>query len=502
MVEAHSGGLGKVDPNTRSPPPPPMGGELSTGWARLLGMTLGMIVWTGGSLWWLDLDRLLRDGDEEGHVGAAELFRLALREGRWLDVLHDVWRGDLGEYPPLFPAIVGAWWWIVGEGQPGAVAVRAVCLGSLILTAVCTAAAAARLLGREGGLARALALFATLTLPLSNGVTRHFMPEGLVMGLTALSVLAGLRAVARPSTVALGLWGLSLGLGLLTKQTFALYALGPALWVGVRLGRRAMPGLLIVGLVAGPWYLDHLEPQLRYGEAAAQSGQGGPGAGLWAQLRYYPVVLGLEGLGPALTLGALLALVLGWRDRAARPALRLGALWVGVPLLLLLLIPKKYPRLVVPLVPGAALVLAAGLHRRPALGGALIAGAAIWTIRASVTELPTPAVYGEIDPRCPQRWLRPAVDDDLGLSRVAAAVRAAPPGPVVVLAGPEIPCALQTTPPWIDHLAPYLRREGLERDVLDSPRGDAALIIDWGCPAGAGRVEVEPLAGGFCLRAH
>ena len=32
------------------------------------------IAWLGLSVAWLDADRMVRDGDEEGHVGAAELF--------------------------------------------------------------------------------------------------------------------------------------------------------------------------------------------------------------------------------------------------------------------------------------------------------------------------------------------------------------------------------------------------------------------------------------------
>src|SRR6056300_1037005 len=94
-----------------------------------------VIVWVLGSLLWLSDDRLLRDGDEEGHVGAAELMRLHLDGGDWATFAHDAWQGELGEYPPLYPALVGAWWWICGSGQPGSLPIRSVNLLGLLLGA-------------------------------------------------------------------------------------------------------------------------------------------------------------------------------------------------------------------------------------------------------------------------------------------------------------------------------------------------------------------------------
>jgi hypothetical protein len=117
----------------------------------------------------------------------------------------------------------------------------------------------------------------------------------------------------------------------------------------------------------------------------------------------------------------------------------------------------------------------------------------------SLQPLPEPAVVGRVDPRCPQGWLGPPVGDDLGLDAVAQAVRGLPAGPVAVIAGPEIPCELQTTFPWQDHLSPYLRREGLEREVIGGPSAEAALTVDWS--SGPGReVPVPALGRSFYLR--
>ncbi len=78
-----------------------------------------LLLWLALSLAWLRADHLVRDGDEEGHVGAAELFLQQLDEGRMGAFATDALWGDLGEYPPLYPAVVGGWWFLMGGGQPG-----------------------------------------------------------------------------------------------------------------------------------------------------------------------------------------------------------------------------------------------------------------------------------------------------------------------------------------------------------------------------------------------
>ena len=90
-----------------------------------------------------------------------------------------------------------------------------------------------------------------------------------------------------------------------------------------------------------------------------------------------------------------------------------------------------------------------------------------------------PRLVRDLDPRCMQLWLRPPQPDDLGMEAVAAAIAVAGPGTVVVLGEPEIPCAVQTTHPWSQHLGPYLRRAGLEREIGREVTADAAIVIDW-----------------------
>ena len=147
-------------------------------------MALGWVIL---SLGWLANDRLVRDGDEEGHVGAAELFLGDLSRGDWLGFFERVWMGNMGEYPQAFTAGVGAWWWAVDGGLPGRPAVRAICLLSLLIASLATARLARRMVKpAQADSAELIAMGTVLLLPLANGLTRHFMPEGALIAAVAV----------------------------------------------------------------------------------------------------------------------------------------------------------------------------------------------------------------------------------------------------------------------------------------------------------------------------
>ncbi len=467
------------------------------------------IAWFVGSLAWLASDHLVRDGDEEGHVGAAELFRVQLAGGDVLGFLRDALVGDLGEYPPLFPALVGLWWQLSGVGQPGHVAVRAVGLLGLLAAALATSALARDLHGarhwRAGDppqpaeAAASLAFGLVLCLPLANGLARHFMPEGLLVGAVAVAVWAARRAGTRPGAGTAVVLGVALGLGLLVKQTFVLVAIVPVAVAAWRAGPWLGLSALTASAIAGPWYARHLGEQLAYGQQSVQGGS----AGVLAHALYYPATAAWLGLGPAvglLVVGAVGLLLLKARDDA-RPVLAVALAWGLGGLVLLTVVPKKYPRLLAPLTPAAALLVgaaAAHVPRRRLAVAAALAPAATWLVTASLVDVEEPGFVPEVDPRCLQRWLRSPGPSDLGLAAVAAAAAAAPDGPIVVRGGPEIPCAVQTTHAWASHLAPYLRRAGMEREVVEEGRG--AVLVDWTAD-GPGRtgawVGVPELGGGF-----
>ena len=167
---------------------------------------------------WLHSDHLIRDGDEEGHVGAAELFRDVLLENGFWTWLCQALQGDFGEYPPLFASLLGAWW-AVFPFAPEHPILRSfgsvLCLG----TACCIARLVWKLRGNWS-----LAFTATLLLPLLNGLGRHFMPETLLTFMIAGFAMMLVGESETPSLRNKILLGVFAGLGLLTNQSFLLLA--------------------------------------------------------------------------------------------------------------------------------------------------------------------------------------------------------------------------------------------------------------------------------------
>ncbi|MFH1466608.1 MAG: hypothetical protein ABIO70_19640 [Pseudomonadota bacterium] len=447
-------------------------------WPLLLALAV-LALHLAGGLGWIAWERLVFDGDEAGHVGAAELFMAWWREGRPLTALGQTFAGRLGSYPPLYAGVVGAWWALVGAGDPSSPWVRGLNLLGPLLAAV----AVARLAWPLGAWARAVGFAAVLALPLVCGLGRHFMIEGALVAVVAVVVLLGEAARARPTLPRLFAVGLGLGLAFLVKQTAMIYLL-PVL--ALRLPRR--PGVLLVPVVgaavAAPWMIGNLAGQLDY---TAESAAGTPGLGLWRHIAFYPWSLLWVGAGPALLVLGGLGAVRGWRaaDAATRDRARLAVLWLGASLLILLLVPRKYPRLMAPALPALGLLAAVaaasvrGGRRRWAVPGLLVFGVG-WSVAGSLWTLPIPASARVVDERCPQVWLRPAVHDDLGMGAVMEAARRAPEGPVLILGDMEIPCALQTTHSWREHVGPALRRVGLDREIVEE--GRAALVLSWEGP--------------------
>jgi len=448
------------------------------------------------NLAWLSQDRLLRDGDEEGHVGAAELFLDDLRSDRLIGAARRALVEDMGDYPSLYPALVGGWWWAAGGGDPGRVGVRQVNLLFLLAAALAVWRVARWEVGPG---AAALGGAAVLYVPFSAGLARHFMPEGALTAAVAMAICAAAWQRRRPTAWRALALGLALGAGMLTKQTFPLYAAIP-----VALTARWRPSLALAAAgaaVAAPWYAANVIEQLSYGgDSAAYKGQ----AGWLAHLLFYPRALAGLALGPAWVALAATGAWLGWRR--ARPLVGLGAAWLVGGVLLLALIPKKYDRLLAPLLPAAGLFVAAGVSARPRLGPAVAAGAA-WTAALSLTPTrwihpPEPVI--DFEPGCIQTWLRPPEPRGPGFEAVAAAAAERPYGPVRVIAPPPIPCALQTTFGWEYHLGPWLRRAGHERPVViagaegDAP--DAPITVDFR-PGAEGDLHEVPLLGvGYAIR--
>jgi 4-amino-4-deoxy-L-arabinose transferase-like glycosyltransferase len=463
-----------------------------------------VLMWLVLSIGWTAADRIVRDGDEEGHVGAAELYLQDLSAGDFAGYATRAWTGrGMGEYPQAYAAAVGGWWWLMGGGNPGRTPVRAFSLLMLLGAAVMTGKIARRFAapGREG-VADLIAVGTVLLLPLCNGLARHFMPEGLLVFATAASVWAALRLAERPSPGRALVLGAAIGWGLLSKQTFVLVGAIPLLYLVANPLRRHPRSVLFIALglaaVAGPWVATHLGAQVGY---LTDSAVGHGNASVWAHIAYYPWSAAWLGLGPPLTLAAGAAAIHCWR-RPDRRAFMLGLAWLIGGMVLLALLPKKYPRLIAPLLPAVAIWIAVAVTHLERPSRWLAGGSALsigWLVWASVSALPLSWAPPGVDPGCPQQWLRPPIADDLGLSAVEHAVASQQLQTIGVIDPPEIPCTVQTTPGWMSHLGPHLRRAGHEVRIVSGASPAADLIIDW--RGGPGQpVEVPSLGTRVYLR--
>jgi hypothetical protein len=464
-----------------------------------------ILLWLVLSIGWMAADQSVRDGDEEGHVGAAELYLPDLARRDLSALVAKTWLGDgMGEYPQASATITAGWWWLQDGGLPGRPAVRVICLLGLLLAAGSTGRLARRFCPPDqADLGELAATGGVLLLPLGNGLARHFMPEGLLTGVVALALLAAVRASERPSVGRVVVLGITIGAGLLVKQTFVLVVAVPLLAVLLALGRAGyrwvFGALLAAAATAGPWLLTRLGSQTEY---LSQSFSGHGDAGWLAHLSYYPLTGAWLGLGPVLSLASILSLIVLIK-RGERRALWLGLLWLIGGLLLLTLVPKKYPRLLAPVLPAAALWWAAAVvrtqHARLWMAGTGLLAAA-WLVAASTIGLPVQVAPAGVDPGCPQEWLRAPQPSDLGLSAVEAAMpETSVTTRVQVIGSPEIPCSVQTTYTWHRHLRPYLSRAGHEAVVQTDPTLPSDLIVDWTSGPGE-RVDVLALESGFWIR--
>lgn len=478
-------------------PPPTPGATTPTLW-------FAIAIWTVGSLGWMARDKMVPDGDEQGHIGAAELFLSDLSSGNLSGFIQRFYWEQMGEYPQAFTAGVGLWWWLMDGGQPGRVSVRGICLISLVIAAIAVGRIARRYTTTDTrDLAQAIATILVLCIPLANGVTRHFMPEGALIAAVCVTMLMAHRFVEYPTLWRGVLLGIFMGLGFLTKQTFVLMVALPLVWLLSRVRMYNFPAIctaiLVAGGVAGPWIVHNSSEQMSYG----LSSWGGHGdASLWEHVLYYPATTVWLGLGPILALATVVAVFRLFRVHDKR-VLILGAIWLIGGMVLLTLVPKKYPRLLAPLLPVVAIWIATAMvssrmRRRWIISTLSLAFG--WLLLTSTTPIPLSLTPDSIDPGCPQSWLRPPDNRDLGLERTANALKDMPPGPILLIGAPSIPCQVQTTHDWVEHLRPYLRRSGVDRAVHQDPELAHSSIIDWTGGPGE-KIDVPALSTSVVIRA-
>ncbi len=313
---------------------------------------------------WVAVDRRPPEWDHANHLEQAlHCYRVLAEPGH--DRFHEIMEAS-SFYPPLAICAAGFLYFVLPVVPLTAQTVMLLFLGIGL--------AAVYELGRhlwdeESGL---LAAFFLGTAPFVVFSLTNFQLDLPLAAMVALGLLTLVRteAFSRPGW-SLG-FGVTLGLGMLTKPTFALYLLPPLLWaLGRALRSREVRrlGLFALALLLGaalalPWYGPRLlalpiQVMNRSFKQAAESGHPEPFSA--AGLLFYPRVFQPQ-------FGVLAGLLCAWgvwalrRERQAR-----ALLWAAlVPFVVVSLIQNKNLRYTLPILPAAALVAAAGARALPA----------------------------------------------------------------------------------------------------------------------------------------
>ena len=436
---------------------------------RRLEVPLVISCWCAVNLRWISTDQLLRDGDEEGHVGAMELFKdIWIEDGMYIWFV-EMWQGNYGEYPPLFAGVMGAWWGIVtqvlGTTPPSDTLIRGALLIWPLLTAIATARIAF-LLKWEWRLAG----LTTLLIPLLVGVGRHFMLEAMMTAFSTMSIAAAFEWKNRPTIMMALLTGFFLGLGALTKQTMIIVAPIVILSCFIRSSSRghllwvALPCLLIIS----PWFIGQIETQEQY---ITMSIKGKQNTHLWEYIGFYPVTI-FYSLGLLLPMCVLFKHIT-WKHLPL-------SIWTWLASLgLFIIIPKQYPRLILPWIPIIPLLWSAGLIKIErstprytilflCTGVGFLGLQPILDFQKNLQTKYEKWIFSKVDDGCAQIWIRNSSRNDGNLSSIIQHLDDESTEKTIAIFGrPQIPCNIQTTHEWRYHLEPYLRRRDIDVNIVD-----------------------------------
>lgn len=299
--------------------------------------------------------------DQAGHLLHALEYRDLLLAFRPLQFM---WK-HYAYYPPLVYQIAGALHAAFGPSRWVALAV----MEAFALVLVIATYRLGRAFGgpRVGG----LAAVCLLLLPIVTVFTREV---SLDVPLVAMSTVVFALVAEGPLQSwrrSVGL-GLAIGLGMLTKWSFALVAVAPVAWLACsaarqREGRRRRLARLAASLgigavLAGPWYVRHLgrlwTDSVRSAVTVAER-EGDPAVTTLGSLSYYARMAAQEWFLLPLSL-ALVAATVG-AVRRDRRMLHLLNLFVWPTYLLFALIPNKDPRYALPIAPALCVALSYGL---------------------------------------------------------------------------------------------------------------------------------------------
>jgi len=224
--------------------------------------------------------------------------------------------------------------------------------------------------------------------PIVYGLSRIYLLDVPLAAMVALAVCCLVAADRFRRLGASLLFGLAVGLGMLTKWTFVLFVAAPfVLAVAGMLAeysprslRNALLAVLVGGLVSAPWYfvqLASLGSFLQSGSVYAVK-EGDPLVRSWQAWTYYARALASDHIFlPFVGLFVLGLVLLLVKHKLGRSVVLLVS-WILMPYLVLSSFPNKNIRYTVPYLPAVALITALGLAQ---IRKAKVAGA-IWGVMA------------------------------------------------------------------------------------------------------------------------
>lgn len=330
----------------------------------LLALWLGHVI---ANFVWLKLDTRPPYWDMAGHAITAINFSRLPYFTDFPTALQGLF--TLGTYPPFVHLISAPLAFLSRPTMDLLTGTLAIFLGVLIFSIY---GLARDFGGRMAGL---LAAFIVTMYPLVYGLGRHYLLDVPLVAMVTLSIWLLVRTDEFARRNGAVVWGLSLGLGMLTKWTFVIFVAGPFLVVAVRAGRvRSRRRLLNVALaavmatvVAAPWYLCNLRSLLEFlGHMPIYArAEGDPVVGSLESWGYYlQAFVNDQVLLPfALFFGVGLIVLLMRRKFRYETAMLMS--WIAVPYLVASLLYNKDPRYTMPYLPAVAIVTALGLTLLP-----------------------------------------------------------------------------------------------------------------------------------------
>ncbi len=203
----------------------------------------------GITCWWLSVDRSIQIWDAGLHLQIAFNVHQLLGEGKVVEAL-----STSAPYPPFTYLIGSLGIAIGGLGVPPPIIAENIFFYSLL-------ALGCYQVGRLafGPVAGLLSVVFALGSPLIIAQSHVFMTDGPETSMVAVAIwlIIATEGFTRTRTCALA--GLAVGVGMLTKEPFAIFVLGVIAVTAVRGGPRAWRGMAIFALVALaialPWYI-------------------------------------------------------------------------------------------------------------------------------------------------------------------------------------------------------------------------------------------------------